>query len=126
MRESKTTWLGQISNAEQVLRLRQHHLFIIVIIIFFGRYAWTVAYCDNCGSHLGWKFTTKKKLEPKKFWGLTRAALRPVFKEDRNFRKCSTCKEALDDDGSREDTVLEERSTVDPEIIGNVQYESNI
>ena len=109
--------------------MRQHQRFIvivIIIIIFFDRYAWTVAYCDNCESHLGWKFTTKKKLEPKKFWGLTRAALRPVFKEDRNVRKCSTCKEALDDDGAGEDTILEERPLVDSEIIGNVQLDSNI
>jgi len=31
---------------------------------------------------MGWKFTsTKKELKPRKFWGLTRAALRPVFKK---------------------------------------------
>lgn len=42
------------------------------------RYAWTIAQCRTCGSHMGWKFTaTKKDLCPARFWGLTRSALLP-------------------------------------------------
>lgn len=41
-------------------------------------YAWTIAQCRNCGSHMGWKFTaTKKDLSPPRFWGLTRSAMLP-------------------------------------------------
>ncbi|XP_061640600.1 protein cereblon isoform X3 [Phyllopteryx taeniolatus] len=42
------------------------------------RYAWTIAQCRTCGSHMGWKFTaTKKDLSPPRFWGLTRSAMLP-------------------------------------------------
>lgn len=35
------------------------------------RYAWTVASCSTCETHMGWLFTaTKKKLKPKSFWGI--------------------------------------------------------
>uniref|UniRef100_A0A3Q0T5T2 Protein cereblon n=1 Tax=Amphilophus citrinellus TaxID=61819 RepID=A0A3Q0T5T2_AMPCI len=41
-------------------------------------YAWTIAQCRTCGSHMGWKFTaTKKDLSPPRFWGLTRSAMLP-------------------------------------------------
>ncbi|XP_074929341.1 protein cereblon isoform X4 [Chelonoidis abingdonii] len=47
------------------------------------RYAWTIAQCRICGSHMGWKFTaTKKDLSPQRFWGLTRSALLPRIPED--------------------------------------------
>lgn len=40
---------------------------------WFPGYAWTVASCARCHSHMGWKFTaTKRKLKPQKFYGLTR------------------------------------------------------
>lgn len=46
------------------------------------RYAWTIAQCRICGSHMGWKFTaTRKELSPPKFWGLTRSALLPRIPE---------------------------------------------
>ncbi|KAJ7415151.1 hypothetical protein WISP_79536 [Willisornis vidua] len=46
------------------------------------RYAWTIAQCRICGSHMGWKFTaTKKEMSPQKFWGLTRSALLPRIPE---------------------------------------------
>lgn len=52
------------------------------------RYAWTIAICKRCHSHLGWKFkASKKDLVPRKFWGLTRASLRPVFKETNEEEK---------------------------------------
>ncbi|XP_014022613.2 protein cereblon isoform X2 [Salmo salar] len=42
------------------------------------RYAWTIAQCQICGSHMGWKFTaTKTDLSPPRFWGLTRSAMLP-------------------------------------------------
>ncbi|MBN3302061.1 CRBN protein, partial [Amia calva] len=45
---------------------------------WFPGYAWTVAQCRTCGSHMGWKFTaTKKDMSPSKFWGLTRSAMLP-------------------------------------------------
>lgn len=45
---------------------------------FALRYAWTIAQCRTCGSHMGWKFTaTKKDLSPPRFWGLTRSAMLP-------------------------------------------------
>lgn len=49
---------------------------------FSLRYAWTVAQCRACGSHMGWKFTaTKKDLFPPRFWGLTRSAMLPRIPE---------------------------------------------
>nr|XP_018906555.1 PREDICTED: protein cereblon-like [Bemisia tabaci] len=43
---------------------------------WFPEYAWTVAYCDSCMNHLGWKFTaTKDQLVPKTFWGIRRKGL---------------------------------------------------
>lgn len=45
---------------------------------WFPGYAWTIAQCRICGSHMGWKFTaTKKDLSPPRFWGLTRSAMLP-------------------------------------------------
>ena len=47
------------------------------------RYAWTIAQCRNCGSHMGWRFTAaKKKLQPEKFWGLTRSSVLPGLQND--------------------------------------------
>ncbi|XP_020098187.1 protein cereblon isoform X1 [Ananas comosus] len=38
---------------------------------WFPGYAWTVACCAGCESHLGWLFTAvKKNLLPKSFWGI--------------------------------------------------------
>ncbi|XP_038628229.1 protein cereblon isoform X2 [Tachyglossus aculeatus] len=49
---------------------------------WFPGYAWTIAQCRYCGSHIGWKFTaTKKDMSPQKFWGLTRSALLPRIPE---------------------------------------------
>ncbi|XP_060606164.1 protein cereblon-like [Ruditapes philippinarum] len=45
---------------------------------WFPGYAWTIAQCKRCSSHMGWKFTTKRKdLIPQKFWGLCRTSLVP-------------------------------------------------
>ena len=50
---------------------------------WFPGYAWTIAECKHCGNHMGWKFTAvNKKLVPKKFWGLTRASLRPSLRQE--------------------------------------------
>ncbi|KAM5313458.1 protein cereblon [Glossophaga mutica] len=47
---------------------------------WFPGFAWTVAQCKICASHIGWKFTaTKKDMSPQKFWGLTRSALLPTI-----------------------------------------------
>ncbi|XP_026069110.1 protein cereblon-like isoform X1 [Carassius auratus] len=47
---------------------------------WFPGYAWTIAQCRTCGSHMGWKFSAvKKDLSPPRFWGLTRSALLPTI-----------------------------------------------
>lgn len=51
--------------------------------LFALRYAWTIAQCRTCGSHMGWKFTaTKKDLSPPRFWGLTRSAMLPRIPQE--------------------------------------------
>ncbi|KAG9353235.1 hypothetical protein JZ751_017811 [Albula glossodonta] len=45
---------------------------------WFPGYAWTIAQCRTCSSHMGWKFTaTRKDMSPQRFWGLTRSSLLP-------------------------------------------------
>ncbi|KAJ0030553.1 hypothetical protein Pint_12869 [Pistacia integerrima] len=40
-------------------------------VVMFCRYAWTIASCGACETHMGWLFTaTKKSLKPKSFWGI--------------------------------------------------------
>ncbi|XP_063282725.1 protein cereblon isoform X2 [Pelobates fuscus] len=49
---------------------------------WFPGFAWTIAQCSICGSHMGWKFSAvRKDLSPQKFWGLTRSALLPRIPE---------------------------------------------
>ncbi|XP_029034768.1 protein cereblon [Osmia bicornis bicornis] len=44
---------------------------------WFPGYAWTVAMCENCGAHMGWKFTAvRNDLKPRSFWGLIRKSLK--------------------------------------------------
>ncbi|XP_076631349.1 E3 ubiquitin ligase component cereblon isoform X1 [Colletes latitarsis] len=44
---------------------------------WFPGYAWTIATCKCCGTHMGWKFTAvESHLKPKSFWGLTRESLK--------------------------------------------------
>ncbi|OAY26776.1 protein cereblon [Manihot esculenta] len=41
---------------------------------WFPGYAWIVAHCAICESHMGWLFTaTKKKLKPQSFWAIRSA-----------------------------------------------------
>ncbi|XP_055932668.1 protein cereblon-like isoform X2 [Argiope bruennichi] len=43
---------------------------------WFPGYAWTIAECEVCTSHMGWRFTAvDKSLKPSKFWALCRAAI---------------------------------------------------
>uniref|UniRef100_A0A3Q1GJA3 Protein cereblon n=1 Tax=Acanthochromis polyacanthus TaxID=80966 RepID=A0A3Q1GJA3_9TELE len=57
---------------------------------WFPGYAWTIAQCRTCGSHMGWKFTaTKKDLSPPRFWGLTRSAMLPRIPQDEDGREGS-------------------------------------
>ncbi|KAK0168100.1 hypothetical protein PV327_001934 [Microctonus hyperodae] len=43
---------------------------------WFPGYAWTIASCATCYTHMGWIFTaTRSDLKPKSFWGLLRTAL---------------------------------------------------
>ncbi|KAM4721659.1 protein cereblon [Rhinophrynus dorsalis] len=49
---------------------------------WFPGFAWTIAQCRVCGSHMGWKFTAvRKDLSPQRFWGITRSALQPRIPE---------------------------------------------
>lgn len=43
---------------------------------WFPGYAWTIAVCEDCGNHLGWKFTAAGGVErrPAAFWGLRNEA----------------------------------------------------
>ncbi|KAL8602511.1 hypothetical protein ACOMHN_065383 [Nucella lapillus] len=71
---------------------------------WFPGYAWTIAQCRGCASHMGWKFTaTKKKLTPLKFWGLCRSSLVP------SFRKSPTAdtESEVDGGGEEEELILE-------------------
>ncbi|KAI0216106.1 Protein cereblon [Lamellibrachia satsuma] len=51
---------------------------------WFPGYAWTIAQCSQCNSHLGWKFTVAERgsLKPEKFWGLCRSSLVPGLQKD--------------------------------------------
>ncbi|KAL6070886.1 Upstream activation factor subunit spp27 [Balamuthia mandrillaris] len=43
---------------------------------WFPGYAWTIAYCEVCNSHMGWKFTAvSSEHSPASFWGLSRASI---------------------------------------------------
>ncbi|XP_076031486.1 E3 ubiquitin ligase component cereblon isoform X2 [Oratosquilla oratoria] len=43
---------------------------------WFPGYAWTIANCSGCDSHMGWKFTAvKRKLKPQKFYGISRKSV---------------------------------------------------
>ncbi len=44
---------------------------------WFQGYAWTIAMCQHCKSHIGWRFTADKNsdLKPDCFWGLTRKSV---------------------------------------------------
>ncbi|XP_057312965.1 protein cereblon-like [Hydractinia symbiolongicarpus] len=88
---------------------------------WFPGYAWTIASCRNCHSHMGWKFTAAKKgLSPTKFWGLTRASLTPVYKEV----KVSGEDEIIH--VNEEATSLEESTSREESTVNPVQYESSI
>ncbi|KAK2180255.1 hypothetical protein NP493_452g04005 [Ridgeia piscesae] len=52
---------------------------------WFPGYAWTIAQCNQCDSHLGWRFTVAgrgRSLRPEKFWGLCRSSLVPGLQKD--------------------------------------------
>ncbi|CAH1390746.1 unnamed protein product [Nezara viridula] len=43
---------------------------------WFPGYAWSIAVCRHCQKHVGWQFVaTNRKLQPTKFWGLSRQSL---------------------------------------------------
>ncbi|XP_054717649.1 protein cereblon-like isoform X2 [Uloborus diversus] len=50
---------------------------------WFPGYAWTIAECEQCHCHMGWKFTSvKKNLKPSKFWALCRSAIHTKLAEN--------------------------------------------
>ncbi|XP_035215361.1 protein cereblon-like isoform X2 [Stegodyphus dumicola] len=50
---------------------------------WFPGYAWTIAECEHCHCHMGWKFTAvDKSLKPSKFWALCRSATRLIDSEE--------------------------------------------
>ena len=42
---------------------------------WFDGYAWTIANCAACQTHLGWQFDALEPRSPSVFWGLRRIAL---------------------------------------------------
>lgn len=51
---------------------------------WFPGYAWRICNCNTCHQHMGWKFiATNKKSKPKAFWGITRGAVKPRFKVEK-------------------------------------------
>ena len=43
---------------------------------WFAGYAWQMAFCSACESHLGWRFSAAElDRTPPRFWGLSRAAI---------------------------------------------------
>ncbi|XP_051209446.1 uncharacterized protein [Lolium perenne] len=50
---------------------------------WFPGYAWTIASCAECGSNIGWLFsTTKKHLQPKSFWGIRSSQIADIVEEE--------------------------------------------
>lgn len=73
-RGSETSWGRFLGEPEAQTR------FLSGCCLWPRRFAWTVAQCKVCASHIGWKFTaTNKDMSPQKFWGLTRSALLPTI-----------------------------------------------
>lgn len=59
----------------QGLRLSGNRAFIDCS--WFPGYAWTIAHCKVCETHMGWRFiAVDSKLKPKTFWGLLRKCLK--------------------------------------------------
>ncbi|XP_070192789.1 protein cereblon-like isoform X2 [Littorina saxatilis] len=74
---------------------------------WFPGYAWTIAQCHGCASHMGWKFTAaKKKLTPQKFWGLCRSSLIPSFSKTTDKANVDTASIAGDEQ-EEEELILE-------------------
>lgn len=43
---------------------------------WYPGYAWEIAYCTQCRSHLGWAFNAvEEDIEPRLFWGLRRSQI---------------------------------------------------
>ncbi|CAB3225598.1 unnamed protein product [Arctia plantaginis] len=50
---------------------------------WFPGYAWTIATCEHCDSHVGWRFEAlKPTLRPQRFYGLCRHNLQPHTRQD--------------------------------------------
>lgn len=50
---------------------------------YFPGYCWLIAYCTNCGSHLGWKFqkvdgSPNKANRPSTFWGFMSSSVSTI------------------------------------------------
>lgn len=64
---------------------------------WFPGYAWQIAVCSKCSSHIGWKFTAvTKNLKPKSFFGLT---CKSLVVSPKGNEKCSD-QEGSDSDSS--------------------------
>jgi len=42
---------------------------------WYPGYAWEIAFCARCRSHVGWSFTATAGGDPPSFWGLRREAI---------------------------------------------------
>ncbi|XP_062520664.1 protein cereblon-like [Corticium candelabrum] len=52
---------------------------------WFPGYAWSIAQCSRCHSHMGWRFTSSRHgLRPSKFYGITRSSIKPAIVQPQN------------------------------------------
>ncbi|KAJ8301385.1 hypothetical protein KUTeg_020372 [Tegillarca granosa] len=71
----ETLTVYKVQNVDLIGRPTKEHS-------WFPGYAWTIAQCKSCNSHLGWRFTaTKRNLTPEKFYGITRASVVPGLEQ---------------------------------------------
>nr|CAD2150730.1 unnamed protein product [Meloidogyne enterolobii] len=50
---------------------------------WFSGYEWTVMECSECGTHIGWRFTTSSKdLTPSQFFGISRRSFKLAYQKE--------------------------------------------
>lgn len=64
---------------------------------WFPGYAWQIAICAVCSSHIGWKFTAKN-LKPKSFFGLSCKSLIVSPEGDKNKQQDSNSDDSSSDE----------------------------
>eukprot|EP00941_MAST-03F_sp_MAST-3F-sp1_P005501 g5501.t1 len=83
---------------------------------WFPGYAWTIAVCGVCGKHMGWRFNaTRKKLQPRLFFGLSRGAL---VRRSQSFAEQRMEEEFGINIGDRRQDLVYDNDADEPEQIG--------